>query len=358
VSRLRGASGRPAVLGVDGGNSKIDALVVDRAGKVLGAARRIGPSNVARTEASLETMNEAIRAACDQAKVALDGGPVAPLGVYCLAGADFPMDDRRIARAVAGRGWTHRNLVRNDTLAVLRAGTDRTWGVAVVCGAGMNCVGIDPAGRVFRFPALGPLSGDLAAGGQWVGLAALAAAIRARDGRGPRTALERAVPAHFDMARPETVMNAMHRGKIPHDRLVELPPAVFAAAASGDAVAREILDELADEIVAMATASIRRLRLENTDVHVVLGGGIFRSNDPAFMDRIEAGVKSVAGRARVRTLDVPPVAGAVLIGLEEIGAGAKAADRLRRSIDHATIEALQRHARRVPAHRSTRRSAR
>ena len=90
--------------------------------------------------------------------------PVAQLGVYCLAGADFPVDDRRIDRWLRIRGITDERLVRNDTFAVLRAGTDRDWGVGVVCGYGINCSGVAPDGRITRFPAVGPISGDWGGG--------------------------------------------------------------------------------------------------------------------------------------------------------------------------------------------------
>ena len=80
--------------------------------------------------------------------------------MYCVAGADLPADDRRIARWFQRRGLTESDVVRNDTFAVLRAGTERTWGVAVVCGYGTNCSAVAPNGRTFRFPAFGDLSGD------------------------------------------------------------------------------------------------------------------------------------------------------------------------------------------------------
>ena len=73
---------------------------------------------------------------------------------------------------------------------ILRAGTERGWGVALVCGAGMNCVGVGPDGTHVRFPALGAITGDWG-GGFDVGLAGLSAAARSEDGRGPKTALER-----------------------------------------------------------------------------------------------------------------------------------------------------------------------
>ena len=81
-----------------------------------------------------------------------------------LAGVDFPVEEREAEAAAAERGWAGRVRVSNDTFAVLRAGTERGWGVAVTCGAGINCVGIAPDGRTARFPALGELTGDWGGG--------------------------------------------------------------------------------------------------------------------------------------------------------------------------------------------------
>ena len=102
-----------AVLAVDGGASKADVALVSRTGEVLGAARRLGVSNVSLSmENSARVIDDAIRAAGREAALAVDGRPVARLGVFCLAGADFPRDDRRISRVLADRGWTRSLLVR------------------------------------------------------------------------------------------------------------------------------------------------------------------------------------------------------------------------------------------------------
>lgn len=328
---------RPALLAVDGGASKADAVVVSASGEVLGAARLAGHANVSRSQAAVELLGEAMRAAVADAHLDPDRLPMADTAVYCVAGADLKSDVRRIERDLAPRGWARRSIVRNDTFAVLRAGSDRNWGVAVVCGTGMNCIGVAPNGRTARFAALGPLSGDLAAGGEWVGQAALAAANRARDGRGARTILERTVPAHYGLATAETVTRRMYFGRLPESRLGELPPLVFAAAAQGDQVAREIIDRLAAEIVVWAVAAIRRLRLSKTDLDVVLGGGMFRSQDGTFLRRIREGIRSVARLAKVETLRVPPVAGAALIGLDEIAASPTAVTRLRAELTESAM---------------------
>jgi N-acetylglucosamine kinase-like BadF-type ATPase len=224
-------------------------------------------------------------------------------------------------------------VVRNDTFAVLRAGTERNWGVAVVCGFGTNCSAVAPDGRMFRFPAVGAISGDWG-GGMDVGGAALWYAVRAEDGRGDRTALERMVPVHFGLRRPRQVMERMYVGTLDAARVVELPPVVFQAARRGDAVARSIADRQADEVVSMATTAIKRLRMTALDVDVVLGGGIFRNDDVEFFGRIDRGLREVAPRATVHRLAAPPVVGAALIGLDEMGASRAAAAAARTALSH------------------------
>lgn len=326
---------RPTILAIDAGASKVDAVLLDRAGNVLGAARHHAYANFNfGHEPPLGALDSAMRQASG-----LDGRPlpVADVGVYCIAGADLASDDRRIKRLVAGQGWTRKVVLRNDTFAVLRAGTDRGWGVAIVCGSGLNCAAIGPDGDVVRFPSLGEMSGDRAHGGGWLGSAALGAAVRGRDGRGPRTTLERLVPEHFGMARPASVMEAIYLERMGHRRLLELAPLVFGAAAKGDEVSRGLIDELADEIVANANAAIRRLRMATRTFDVILGGGIFRSGDGRLLGRIRRGITALAPRAEMRRLDAPPVLGAALIGLAEVRAGKAAQATLRKQLTERAL---------------------
>ena len=325
------------ILAVDGGSSKVDAVLVDRSGAVVGAARHAGSGHFGldhNNGDSIETVALAVSAACQDAGADSDRKPIAGVGVYCVAGADLPVDDRRISRALDQPGWTRQNIIRNDTFAVLRAGTDRRWGVAVVCGTGLNCAGVGPDGRIVRFPSLGAESGDQGDGGGWLGRAALGAAVRARDGRGPRTTLESLIPAYFGMSRPTAVMEAIYVGRLDSRRVSELPPTVFKAAAGGDEVSRHLIDQVADEVVANATAAIRRLRVASLDVEVILGGGVIRSRDRRFLSRIRSGIIALAPRAVIRRLESPPVLGAAFIGMDQLGASRSARARLRAALTH------------------------
>ena len=327
---------RAAVLAVDGGGSKVDAVLVARDGTILAAARVPNPDDGTDPYGYLDGVEAGVTEVARHAGMDPGHRPLAALGMYCLAGADLPSDDRRILRWISKQGWTTEDVLRNDTFAVLRAGTDRTWGVGVVCGFGTNCSGVAPNGRTYRLPAVGPISGDWG-GATDVGGTALWHALRARDGRGPRTALATLVPAHFGMRRPHQVMEAMYFGRMVEGRLAELAPLVFQAAAEGDAVALGIVERQADEVATMATAAIRRLGMTRLDVPVVLGGGIFRNPFAAFFGRIADGVHRVCPAASITVLQAPPAVGAALLGLDRVGATDAAKRRVRAALTHARL---------------------
>ena len=337
------------ILAVDGGGSKVDVALIRPDGELLGATRvRLGDLDHSTwfmapkvEERHLFPVGAAIAEVARQAGLEPDGVPIADVGVFCLAGADLPADERRLMAWVRGNDWVLRPNVRNDTFAVLRTGTDRAWGVAVVCGYGTNCTGVSPDGRVTRFPAVGPISGDWG-GGSEIGSMAAWYAVRSEDGRGSKTALQRLVPEHFGLRRARQLTEAMYFERIGEERLAELAPLVFQAAMDGDALAQDIVNRQADEIVTMAGTAIRRLRMSKLDVEVVLGGGIFRNRDRSFFERIRAGLLSVAPASSIVPLAGPPVVGAALIGLDLAGARPAARRRVRASL---TDERLATHTR-------------
>jgi N-acetylglucosamine kinase-like BadF-type ATPase len=323
----------PAVLALDGGSSKTDAVLVAADGTLLGRAR-VGPSNhqLVGVDAAMDALGAAIAAATIDAGIDDPPFPLCHIGVYCLAGIDLPVDEEHLAPAIALRGWTGVDLLHNDTLAVSRAGTTSGWGIGVVCGSGLNCAGVGPDGATVRFPALAELSGDFAPGGSWLGVRALGLALRATDGRGPSTVLSSLVPAHFDRPDAEAVLSAVYTGALPYGRLFELAQVLLDAAAGGDLPSRQAADILADEVATFAGAAITRLGVADTDVEVVLGGGIFDTGDAGFHARVAAGIHAQAPRARLLRLAAPPVLGAGLLGLDAIDAEDDAKERLRAAL--------------------------
>ncbi|MFL5723267.1 MAG: N-acetylglucosamine kinase [Chloroflexota bacterium] len=305
-----------AILAVDGGNSKTDLALIDGDGGLL--ARLTGPTTSHQQVGRAAGIDRLVGLVAELYRVA-GLAPRAPLdvGVFGLAGADTPGDTRRLRTDIEARGLAAKAIVINDSFTPIRAGTDRAWGVSLICGSGVNAAGIAPDGRTARLAALGDISGDWGGGGD-IGTAGLGAAVRARDGRGPATVLATEVPAHFGLKRPIDVTRRVEAGAFGRDHLRSLSPVVFTAAARGDGVARSIIDRQADELVAMAGAIIRRLRMTRLAPDVVLAGGVFAARDEPFEARIRAGIQAVARDATIRRLDARPVLGVALLGLDEI----------------------------------------
>src|SRR6185295_12889435 len=210
---------RAAVLAVDGGNSKTDLALVAADGSVLALVR--GPLSSPHhlgIDGALAVLEGLLAEAVREARLSDHAGRVAQVATLLMAGVDFPMEEDVVRDAIEERGWAQRVHVGNDTFAILRAGTERGWGVAVTCGAGSE------------------------------------------DGRGPRTSLERAVPSHFGLTTPSELAEAIHAGRIEQRRVIELAPVVLAEAAD-DAVAAEIVQHLSAEVVALARVALSRLDL-------------------------------------------------------------------------------------------------
>jgi len=327
------------VLAVDGGNSKTDVALVLLDGTVLAAAR--GPGSCHQNigiDRTRSLLTELVAKAA--ATAGLDpSGPVADHASLYLAGADLPVEVALLTEALGDTGWAPSMRIDNDTFALLRAGTDATNAAAVVCGAGINCVGVAADGRTARFPALGRHTGDWG-GGVGLGEEALWWAVRDEDGRGEPTALRDAVAAHFGLASPLAVAEAMHLGHLSPGRVLELTPVLMDVARAGDPVALRVVERLAEEVTLLAVVALRRLDLLDMDADVVLGGGVLTGSGPVVLDRIADRLRIAAPRAQIRLVTEPPVVGAALLGLDLLGAGAAAEATLRFALT-AAVEAVR-----------------
>jgi N-acetylglucosamine kinase-like BadF-type ATPase len=307
-----------AVIGFDAGNSKTELVVAALDGTPTAYVRGPGMNvHGLGPEAGITALGRLV----ERSRL----GAPAELGVFFLCGVDIAADIEEVTDAVARTGWVERSIVDNDSFALLRAGSDASDAVAVVCGAGINCVGRAADGRVARYPSFGWETGDWG-GAEMLGRDVLFHAARAEDGRGPASLLPELVRAHFGLS-IEELAEAIHYRRIREGRLGELAPAVVAAAAGGDEVALMLVDRLAREVALMAVRALADLELEEADV--VLGGGMLRDGSGLLFEAVVEQLAERAPRARPVAASQPPVVGAALVALEEAGAPAAAGQALR-----------------------------
>jgi N-acetylglucosamine kinase-like BadF-type ATPase len=312
------------IIALDGGGSKTDAVALDLEGRLI--ARAAGPSSSPQAM-GLEQSLSVVDSLVSQLRAAAPRHESVQLNLY-LSGLDLPEEIESYAEGVRGYSWAagstgNPTIVDNDMYALLRSGTDEPNAAAVVCGTGINAIGVREDGRQARFPALGMLTGDWG-GGYDLGNHALWHAARAIDGRGGPTLFTESIPKAVGLPDLRSVIEAIHFGRLPGSVLATFAPLVLEAAAQGDPAAIGIVDRQAEEIVALAVAALGRLDLLGTAVPVVLGGGVLAAGDARLLGGVERLLATGAPLARIEFVASRPILGAALLTLETVGASADA----------------------------------
>ncbi len=304
-----------AVIAVDGGGSKTDVAVVAHDGRVL--ARALGPGcshHFLGVADAVAVISDAVESALAHATDV----DVTAAHLY-LTGIDMPEESALIASALRPFAWTPAELtVDNDVFALLRAGTDASDACVVVCGTGINGAAVRADGATSRILALGHISGDWGGGSGLID-EVLWHAARAEDGRGPETALRDALLRWTGSPSVHDLAVALHNNTYELRAAWAQVPEIFSIANSGDAVARDIVNRQADEIVVLAAALMRRLGLEESAIPLVLGGGIAASGDALLYARIEQRRAELLPQSSIIVEQLPPVIGAALLALGDSG---------------------------------------
>jgi N-acetylglucosamine kinase-like BadF-type ATPase len=273
----------PCVVGVDGGTTKTIALVADGRGHILGAGRGgnsnwTGPDVERPMQVVIDTVRQALK------QTGLCGDDIA-MGVFGLAGADWPEDYERRQVVLERSGIARRVVVKNDALVGWRAGTRERYGVVIVAGTGSNTAIIAPDGREWcygyyvRYGGAGDVARD-----------AIYAVLRQQDGRGPPTSLTEIVLSRLGYPHAEALLKALYTHKLDPQQVLTLCPLVFEAAYSGDEVATSLIVRQGEALAEYATAGIKRFGMQDLAFDVVLSGSLFKGKGPLLVDTITQAV--------------------------------------------------------------------
>ena len=304
-------------LAVDGGNSKTVAAVVDDSGAVVGRGRA-GCCDIYATATpavGAAAVVDAVRAALNDASaVELDGA------AFRLASGDWPediewwTDQLRTDLELVDRLAPARLQVGNDALSTLRLGDLGGVGVSVVVGTGPAIGARSPTGReawsgVWIFDSLGGIGiSDLA----------MRAVCRHWMGIAPATALTAALLEFFDEPDVWHLNHSFRRrfGARDQEQLVRATRVVMQVAASGDAVAAEIVAGQARGFADYAQAIAAQAGIATTDpVPVVVNGSIATSECGVVREALVASLTSRFPHSDVVVAAAPPIDGVILDAL-------------------------------------------
>jgi N-acetylglucosamine kinase-like BadF-type ATPase len=299
------------LLGVDGGNTKTVALVLEQDGTIVGSGSG-GCGDIHNARSPEPALAEVVRAAT----AALDaaGATAADLAAaaFSLAGADWPEDFAFLRSELQRRlGLRDEPQVVNDALGGLRCGSDDLVGVAVVIGTHAAVAARNADGSLFHLGFWPDGTGAFALGSQ-----ALAAVWRHMLELGPETSLLERALARWGCADAEELLHAFTRiGGLDESERGRFAEAVLDEAEAGDPVARAIVETVAGRMGDYARVCAARTGLLGSPFPLVVCGGVLRH--PSALLRTVLHSRIPDGRPIYPDLD--PVAGAVLIAADRIG---------------------------------------
>src|SRR5215216_5939399 len=301
----------PYYLGADLGATKTHTLIVDENGRALGFGES-GPGN--HESVGYDGMFNSMQHGLEQALHAagLTRADIAGAG-FGVAGYDWSSEYDETASVIQKLGFSAPYKFVNDAVPGLVAGAEEGWGVVVVSGTGSNCRGWDREHkREGRVTGHGVLMGE-GAGGTELMHRCMQIVGYSWTKRLPKTALADAIIAHVGAKDLEDLM----RGYTTYEYQVgaEAARIVFRVAEEGDEVASDLLRWAGNELGEMANAVIRQLEFENLAFDVVMTGSMFEVG-AMLIEPMRETIQKLASKARFVRLSLPPVIGAVMLGLE------------------------------------------
>ena len=287
-------------LGFDAGGTKTDCVLMDSAGRLVAETRRGGANPMrAGFARACDVLGEAAQQVLSEAHRDPDTVRAICAGV---AGAGSSRVARRITSYLS-RAFPNASIrVITDIELALSAAAPEGAAVVIIAGTGSAVGGRDSAGKTIRAGGWGPWLGDDGSAYD-IGRRAVKAALRARDGIGPPTALSEKILLAQETHDWQVVLGRI--AKHPDSVFPPLFPVAAESALAGDVVSQDILASAGKALAQLAASVIANLGLQNESFLIAKSGGVFA--EPSQVESVlSAELSRIAPRARIEALHVPP----------------------------------------------------
>lgn len=264
-------------LTVDGGGTKLIALLVDEGLNIVGRGRSggINPNFL-----PLERIREHMRACVDEALRGFEGG----IGTVYTS---MPGPAQILVDYVREKAPGAQHVILGEGMMGLLAGACTDEGFAALAGTGSDVFYEGPAGHM-AIGGWGMMLGDEGSGG-YIGQRGLMSVIYAHEGRGPATLLSDLMFEWMDVP-PGTRVERLLREKVyqnpsPRSVLASFAPYVSRAADAGDAIAIGIAEDAGRQLAWQMNALIKRVLAEDSgalSLPMTLCGGAWKGSRRIF----------------------------------------------------------------------------
>jgi glucosamine kinase len=243
-------------IGVDGGGTKTECILVDHAGVIV--ARHLAPGcnpSVIGPEPARLVLVNALRALCEQAGIRDRGSSISTTHIYAAGNRAFW---RETAGTLTEFGEV---FTADDSYPVLELATRGAPGLVLHGGTGSFVAARAPDGTLHYAGGIGWRFGD-GGSGYDLGRRAVARGLLELQGWAPMTSVSAALRTHThlgDSADAASVTRFLYYHADPNTQIAAFAPIVIRLAADGDSTALQIIAESTGDLLALARNVITKL---------------------------------------------------------------------------------------------------
>ncbi len=300
------------VIGIDGGGTKTQAILVAMDGAVLAEAAG-GPSSlsVVTIKDSIATVFELIKQCCE--KAATDASSLTAT-VIGLSGAGRLGEKTEFQSSLIGYGVKkkfslHNVRIETDGRIALEAAFAGGPGVVVISGTGSIALYRTEDDKIIRAGGWGKILGDEGSGFA-IGRDGLAAVFRQADGRGEKTILTQKALEHFQVAGTDEILTKIYHE---HADIASFAPKVLEAVVERDRTAHMVIVGNANNLAEHVRVLVMQVR-PKARLPVALMGGLLESEN-VFSKLVREKINHSLPQVVVQRPKFPAAFGAAILGL-------------------------------------------
>ncbi|MBE9054146.1 N-acetylglucosamine kinase [Nostocales cyanobacterium LEGE 11386] len=275
------------ILGIDGGGSKTVCILMNHQHQIIGRGKA-GPSNYQSMgrQAALISIKSAIESAVNNAKQLTNPLKITAicLGLAGVGRAadieivkEIVQELKNIQKSPITWDLSPSNItICNDALIALIGGIGHDVGIVVAAGTGSIVFGRNHQGKTKRVGGWGYLLGDEGSAYK-IAVHGMQATLKSYDGCEISTRLIEDFKQHLDLANLEDLIEVIYRQGWDVKKIAALAPIVDIAAASGDELANQIIDNAVKELVIATSTVMKTIFNLDSTLEIVTTGSIWQT---------------------------------------------------------------------------------
>lgn len=301
--------------GVDGGGTKTRAIIIKENGEIIGIGNS-GPSNFndIGIDKAISHINTALKKATQENEFNLNRLNSIFLGL----GGVLTKNDKILVKDNLLNYYDKKVdfYIENDTRISLAGGLAGKEGIVLIVGTGSICYGRTIENNEWQTGGWGPKIDDVGSG-YYLGIEALKALVRSKDGRLEETKLTDSIYNKLNISNINQIIRVLYyNNTFNRTKIASLSKLVVKHAINGDEIACNILDKATDELTLLVETVVDKLGYKTKEIPLTVTGGLAHSH-PIFEKLLYKKIQESIPNCKIIDPIMSPLKGAALCALKK-----------------------------------------